>query len=447
VFPLNLLRTREDQPRIQDPAAVRRRYRALQYQTFFGITFGYSFFYVCRLSLSVAKQPMIDGGVVDADELGLIGSALLFSYAFGRLTNGFLADRAHIGRLMFCGLAVSALLNLLFGGSGSLVLFAALWGINGWFQSMGSAPSGANLSHWFSNRERGTRYSIWSISHSLGEGITFYVTAAIVQAWGWRAGFLAPGVACLGVALLVLRLVKDRPQTYGLPPVAEYRDDHGDVKTDAGASIWSMQRMVLRNLNVWVLGLASACLYVARYGVSNWMVLYLQKHKGNTLLQAGSSLTLLTAANVLGSLSAGPTSDRLFAARRPPAMLLYGSLLVAGLSAVLLIPPGNPWLDRLALAACGFAIGGQLVFLGGLTAIDICPKRAAGAAMGVIGLFSYLGAAIQDLVSGLLIEAGRSSAADGSAAFNFDGAFHFWIGAAAVSLLLCVSLWRVKVVD
>jgi len=444
----SFLRTRPDAPRLSDEALIARRYRAFRWQTFLGITIGYSFFYTCRLSLSVAKQPMIDSGVVSADQLGIIGSALLFTYAFGRFTNGFLADRAHIGRFMATGLLISSVVNLIFGASQVMLLFVALWAVNGWFQSMGSAPSGVNLSHWFSNRERGTRYSIWSMAHSLGEGMTFFVTAAITAWLGWHFAFWAPGSAGVVVALLVLGLlVRDRPQTYGLPPVAEFRDDHGEVKTDTGASVMALQRQVLKNPRVWVLGMASACLYVARYGVNSWMVLYLQKVKGYSLVDAGASLSVLTMVAILGSILAGPISDYFFDARRPPACLIYGLLLISGLTAVYLAPAEQVWVVRAALGLCGFSIGGQLVYLGGLMAIDICPKRAAGAAMGVVGLFSYLGAAIQDLVSGYLIEASKVVQQGGEITYSFSAAFTFWIGAAVVSLCLAVSLWRIKIVD
>ena len=56
------------------------------------ITLGYGFIYTCRLGLSIVKKPLIDGGVFSVEELGMIGGALLYGYAFGKFFNGFLAD-------------------------------------------------------------------------------------------------------------------------------------------------------------------------------------------------------------------------------------------------------------------------------------------------------------------------------------------------------------------
>ena len=96
-----------------DPDKVEVSYKSLRSRTFWGATIAYSLYYVCRMSLSVVKQPLIDGGVLTAGELGLIGSALLFVYAVGKFLNGFIADYCNICRFMATGLSVSAVINLL----------------------------------------------------------------------------------------------------------------------------------------------------------------------------------------------------------------------------------------------------------------------------------------------------------------------------------------------
>ena len=59
-----------------------------------------------RLNLKT-KKPIVDAGVLSESELGIIGSALFFSYAIGKLSNGFLADHSNIKRFM----AYSAITN------------------------------------------------------------------------------------------------------------------------------------------------------------------------------------------------------------------------------------------------------------------------------------------------------------------------------------------------
>ena len=95
------------------PEQVDSVYKSLRNKTFWGATIAYSLYYVCRMSINVVKQPLIDEGVLTAGELGLVGSALLFVYAVGKFMNGFIADYCNIRRFMATGLFISAIANLL----------------------------------------------------------------------------------------------------------------------------------------------------------------------------------------------------------------------------------------------------------------------------------------------------------------------------------------------
>ena len=43
-------------------------------------------------------------------------------------------------------------------------------------------------------------YGLWSTAHSIGEGLTFLLIGGVVAAFGWRYGFFAPTLICLGAA-------------------------------------------------------------------------------------------------------------------------------------------------------------------------------------------------------------------------------------------------------
>jgi len=436
-----LFRSGPDGPRVEDPGAVARAFERRRWSVFLSVTFGYGMFYVCRINFAAAKTPMLDQGVMDAEQMGVVGSCLLIAYAAGKLVNGFLADRANIARFLSTGLLLSAAVNLVLGFGAPFLLFAALWALNGWFQSAGSAPCIVSLSQWFSQRERGSRYGIWCISHNLGEGVTFIVTGSLVGALGWQWGFWGPGLLCLGSAIVMYRTMSDRPQCYGLPPVSEYKDDP-EPPAAAAEPVGRLQAEVLRNPAVWVLGLASALMYVARYAMNNWGFVWLEKGKGYAGEDAGTVLAVYAVTGFIGSFTSGLISDRFFGARRNVLTLAAGVAEIAALYALFAIPPGNPWLDGIAMAVFGYSMGILVAFLGGLMAVDIVPPRAAGAAAGVVGMFSYVGAAIQDYVSGRLIHEGRNVGADGVTSYSFDGVFAFWIGASVLSAALALLVWN-----
>ena len=84
----------------------------------------------------------------------------------------------------------------------------------------------------------------------------------------------------------------------------------------------------------------------------------------------------------------------------------------------------------------GIAIGVLICFLGGLMAVDIVPRKATGAALGVVGMTSYIAAGIQDVASGWLIDSNITVAADGVKHYDFGPVAIFWLAAAVISFLL-----------
>jgi OPA family sugar phosphate sensor protein UhpC-like MFS transporter len=173
--------------------------------------------------------------------------------------------------------------------------------------------------------------------------------------------------------------------------------------------------------------------------------LYLQESRGYSLVEAGGFLMASTLAGVVGCVAYGFISDKVFDARRPPANLLFALIELTGLALIFYGPRDHGWLT-FAFVLYGVGLNGLVTSLGGLFAVDIAPKRVAGAVMGVVGIMSYLGAALQENLSGHLIERGMT-VVDGVRSYDFEPAIMLWIGTSVVSMLLVASLWRVRLRD
>ena len=447
--PFKFFATGSDSVPIKDGNVVDSLYKKYRFRVMLAITVGYGLAYPLRLALSAMKKDLIDEGMFSASELGSIGAALLYSYAFGKFFNGILADHANVKRFFTVGVIISAIINIIIGNTTGLWIWIMLWGLNGWFQGYGAPTGAVTLSNWFSNKERGRFYGIWSTGHALGEGLTFIVSATLVTLFGWQAGFWGPGVFCLFVAVGIYLLLQDRPQTLGLPSVADWKNDYAvsEQKQDAHSqSTKQSQLKIFKIPAIWILGMASASMYVTRYAINSWGFLYLQEDKGYTLVEAGSILGLNTFAGLAGCVAYGYISDKLFNAKRPPVNLIFGILEVFALFIIFFTPHGNPVILTLAFVLYGFTLSGLLAALGGLFAIDIAPKKAAGAVMGFIGVFSYLGAGLQDQISGILIE-NNTTIVEGVRVYDFSSAIIFWIGGSVLSLILALFLWRAKAHD
>lgn len=111
---------------------------------------------------------------------------------------------------------------------------------------------------------------------------------------------------------------------------------------------------------------------------------------------------------------------------------------------ILFFGPPSVTVDIIAMLIFGTGLTGLVTSLGGLFAVDICSKRVAGAAMGVVGIFSYLGAALQEHVSGYLIQHGTTMV-NGARHYDFTQPILFWTGAAVLSVVLASALWRTKI--
>ena len=447
---LKFFSTGADVPEIADRARVDSLYKRHRVRVMLAITLGYGLIYTCRLALGMVKKPLIDGGVFSPAELGMVGSALFYTYAIGKLTNGFLADHANMKRFLAFAFLMTALCNLAMGFATALWLAVVLWGLNGWFQSSGAPGGVVAMTNWFSNRERGRAYGVWSTAHSIGEGLTFVMVGGVVATLGWRWGFWAPGLIGVATAIGCFALIQDRPATMGLPPVNDwknerYEDAAAEVAKPSAKAVLKLQLSILKIPAIWILCLSSALTYVTRYAINSWGVLYLQEARGFSLPAAGTLLMVNTLAGIVGAIAFGMVSDKAFAGRRPPANLLFGAIEVLGLLLIFFGPNNMPVLIA-GMILFGMGMTGLVTSLGGLFAVDIAPKRVAGAAMGVIGIFSYIGAGIQEQVSGMLIEKGMTLVGD-VRHYDFGPVIWFWIGCSMLATLLATSLWRTKLRD
>lgn len=427
---------------LTDQKEIDSKYKRLRWQVFLSATLGYGLYYVCRLSLNVIKKPIVDAGVLSETELGIIGSGLFITYAIGKFVNGFLADRSNVRRFMSIGLLITALINLVLGFTTSFGVFVVLWAVNGWAQAMGAAPCVVSLSRWFGDKERGTFYGLWSSSHNIGEAITFIVTSAIVASLGWQWGFRGAALLALLGFVIVAVFMRDTPQSCGLPPIAVYKGDvtEAQKKAEDEKSVGEHQRAVLKNPAVWMLALASAFMYISRYAVNSWGIFYLEAEKGYSIVEASSIISISSVCGILGTISSGWVSDKFFKGRRNLPAVIFGLMNILGLT-LFLYGPSNHVSIIASMIIFGLAIGALICFLGGLMAVDIVSKKASGAALGVVGIASYVGAGIQDLVSGITIQSGKI-AGEGTASYDFSVVSWFWVGAAILSVICTLIVWK-----
>jgi len=193
------------------------------------------------------------------------------------------------------------------------------------------------------------------------------------------------------------------------------------------------------------LALASAFMYVSRYAINGWGVLFLQTTKGYELVDATKIISINALLGIFGTVFSGWLSDKVFKGNRYILAVAAGVLEV--LSLIMFAFFSTSYMANvIAMILFGLAIGVLICFVGGLMAVDIVPREATGAALGVVGMASYAAAGLQDIVSGLLLDGNKTETGmvDGimQYQYNFTPALWFWIGAAALSVLCVCVVWH-----
>lgn len=445
---------------------LRKTYNRRKWETVLAATFAYALYYVCRLSMGVLKQPLIDAGLLSATQLGIIGACLYWTYAVGKLVNGFLADSANIRRFMATGITISVGMNLIMGVLGVsaqngwvgnsvlFILFCLFWAANGWAQSMGAPACIVALSRWLPLKTRGTFYGLFSASHNIGEGLSFVFVGSIVAAFGWLWGFFGAALAGVVGLVVVLLLFHNSPESKGLPAIEvlsgemteeEYARASGTIarngaeaKAQARQETKLMQKQVIKNPGVWILAAASAFMYMSRYAINEWGTIFLQEAKGYDLGTAATIIGINPIFGIIGTVVSGWLSDVLFKGDRKYPAFVAGLLESIALALFLYGGPAK-WVNILAMVLFGIAIGVLISFLGGLMAIDLVPRKASGAALGIVGIASYAAAGLQNVVTGVLMDTNKDAVGH-----DFTYVSIFWLGAAIISFLLPMLNWRRK---
>ena len=437
---------------------VRETYMKLRNNTFWGATAAYSLFYLCRLSMGVVKKPIIDEGLFSASELGIIASAFYFVYAIGKFLNGFMADYCNVRRYMATGLVISSVINLIMGliglGQGYMdfplyliyLIFALLWGVNGWVLSMGSPSGIVSLSRWFPQSRRGTFYSIFCSTPYIGEALSMVLTGSVVAALGWEYGFLVSALGGFVGVVIILTHVSDTPQSKGLPSVQELSGE--EIKPVDKMPTKEIQKYILKNPAIWVIAISCAFINLVKYGIMEWGVLYLQGARSYSLETASWIIGFSAFFAIAGTVGAGWLSDVVFKGNRVKPALISGVVSLVTLALFLLVDGGRVMMAAF-VSVFSLAVGVLYCIVSGLMAIDIVPRKATGAALGIVGISSYITIGIQNIVSGVLIDrfaVQTQVMVDGNlqsvTEYNFVPVAIFWLAAVLISFLLPVLNWK-----
>lgn len=396
-----------------DSNIIESRYKKLRWQVFTGIFIGYAGYYLVRKNYSLAMPYLIEDMGYSKASLGIALSANAIAYGLSKFIMGGVSDRSNAKRFLPLGLLLSSLATLFLAtqiGVSSLAIMFILQFMVGWFQGMGWPPCGRIMTHWFSMKERGTKMSIWNVAHNIGAAAIGPLAILGIGIFGyWQGGvFVLPAIVAIIVAFIAYLLIRDTPQSCGLPPIEKYKNDYPeDYNKESELELTAKEiffKYVLNNKTLWYIAIANAFVYLVRYGVLDWAPTYLQNVKGYDIKEVGWAYFAYEFAAIPGTILCGYLSDKVFSGRRALTTMIYMAF-VAVFTTIYWLNNASPMLDIISLIAIGFLIYGPVMLIG-VQALDLAPKKAAGTAAGLTGLFGYLlGTAIlANIVMGYIVD-------------------------------------------
>ena len=407
---------------------IASEYRRWQRRVLISSIIGYATFYFVRKNLSIAMPVMESSLGIQKTQLGLFLTMHGLLYGVSKFANGFLGDRANARVLMVSGLAMSALLNVLFGFSSTVIALGLIWTLNGWFQGMGFPPCARLMSNWFSPKELATKFSLWNMSHPLGGGLIVIICGYLV-AINWRLCFFVPAALALACAVFLWFALPDTPPSVGLPEVEGTGVTNQKSSREFRLFIYEH---VFRNKYIWIVSLANFFVYIIRYAVLDWGPTLLTQSKHIKIAHAGWMVAGFEFFGLIGALIGGWLTDKYFGGRAVRVCLIY--MILAGVSIFLFWRiPGQSELGTAALlGAAGFFIYGPQCLLA-VAAANLATKRAAATAIGLTSIFGYASTVLSGWGLGALVQH-----------YGWNVAFEGLIIVAVFGSLLFALAWGAK---
>jgi ACS family hexuronate transporter-like MFS transporter len=378
------------------------------------ITLAHALGALAVLSVAPLSPFLLDALHLSRAQVGLLLPAVYLGGVLMSLPAGWLTDRLGVRLTLGAGQAVIGLLMLVAALAGSLRTLLACLVLAGFGFSVLNPSTGKAVLEWFPPRRRGFAMGIKQTGLTLGGLVGALALPPLALVAGWRAALAAGGALALVSATLTLIVYRSPAGGSGASPAAWPR--LGEL------------RVFLRRPGVIVVFLSGLALSVAQSSLLAHLAVYARETFALSPVAAGQVLALAQAGGTAGRLAWGVISDRSFAGRRRPGVVV-NALIGAGAYALLALGDRLPLAGLVPLAImAGVGAFGWVGLYFALVA-EIGGARYAGLLTGVAVAFAWSGVLVGPPVFGLLVDR------TGSYAWP-------WLALAAVGLGVAATLPR-----
>ena len=376
----------------------------------FGIlAIAYFFVYFHRVSPAVVSSDLQIAFGVSAASIALLSSVYFYAYAIMQLPSGILTDNVGPRRMVSIFTLIAAAGAIITGIASTFDLVIAGRLLIGIGVSVIYIPTMKILAAWYREKEFASFAGILLAIGNLGALCAAGPLALMSSALGWQQVFIIIGAITLIIAILAWIIIRDHPSDMNLPSIQEIEaEEKGkpapDAKTMEKIPMGKALKMTFgAGRKFWPLAMWYFFLYgsiMVYQGL--WAGPFYHDVLGWDKAKYGLVLTFIGIGMIFGGPIAGYLSDKILESRRK--VLIMGTLFYTCIWAIIWMTAGQITSAEIYMAI-NFAFG----FFGGFSVVsmaqikELFPLSIVGTSTAALNIFPFVGGAILQQVSGLML--------------------------------------------
>jgi len=388
------------------PAATERLSRdqiSWRWRILISTYFAYAGFYLTRKVFTICKAPLAKEFHVDLGQIAHIWTAYLVAYMIGQFLCSVIGRKWGPRVLLLGGLAMSIVINIIFGIANSYWTFLVFMFFNGLMQAAGWPGCVGGISEWLRKKERGSIMGVWATNYLVGDILVKILGGYLLASYGWRYAFFGCTILSVAVWWVVYFWQRNKPQDVGLSPIVEPEtEDSRTVRASTEEHITLRQYLHLAlNPVVIIMGISYFSVKFLRYALDSWLPTFLNL-QGMDVGRASYYSGIFTVAGLAGSIIAGWALDRWFRGQWQILCFVMGIGMVLGYILVVMFG-AHPYALAICFGAVGFMLYGPDTILSGAASVQVAGERNGVAVAGLVNGMGSLGPVVQEEVIGRLM--------------------------------------------
>ena len=390
----------------------------------------YACIYLGRNNLSVALPEIQSILGVNKSQIGMIGGMFLWIYGIGQLINGYFGDKVSSRLYIFIGLLFTALANILFGFTSSLIVMCILWAANGFFQSMLWGPMAKTITYWVSAKKRSAAAIAISTSMVGGTLLAYVLAAQVITRLSWRWVFWLPGIFILFYSVIWYKGIRNHPKDAGFMELAEDIDEASSTENSDAGNIeiackdYTLLEVIKKTKLHFVI-IACFAQGIVKDSINLWApTFFMETHQLN-IKSIASLIIIIPLMNFGGMMLAGWLNKILKNREKITTIILFliGIAMIFGLK---ILGGKSALLGITFLGLSSAMMYGANTLLLGVVPMSFAKYNKVSSVAGALDFFSYIAAGFATAITGLIIDLS-----------GWGGVLVFWV---AVAILGTVAL-------